>query len=92
MKSRALYKAINPNGAFWLSNCYPTYWPTDPAKIPDCIDFFVNKGINDTFTEIENVNDLSSNHFPIILTLSNGIIRKPPRPKLTSKNTDWDNF
>lgn len=54
----------------------PTYWLTDPTKISDYVSFFVTKGINDTFTEIENVNDLSSDHSLIILTLSNEIIRE----------------
>jgi len=70
----------------------PTYWPTDSRKMPDCIDAFIHKGVAGGFLELQNVSDLSSDHSPIILTLSNSIIRKATRQKLTSKLTTWDGF
>lgn len=91
-KGTALHNAINATGATCLSNGEPTYWPTDTQKMPDCIDFFISKGIAKGFFELENVSDLSSDHSPIILTFSNSIIRKATHQKLTSKHTNWDSF
>ncbi len=91
-KGSALYKGITEIGASSLSNGHPTYWPTDPQKTPDCIDFFVHKGVAGNFLEIENISDLSSDHSPIILTLSSSVIRKQALPKLTTKYTNWEKF
>lgn len=70
----------------------PTHWPTDPSKIPDIIDFFVTKGINKNHVEIRNSNDLTSDHSPVIMTVSDNILVKPYPPELTNKNTDWNHF
>jgi hypothetical protein len=48
----------------------PTYCPTDPAKIPDLLDFFVTKGISPVYTNIVPGFDLSSDHTPIIATIN----------------------
>ena len=44
-RGRLLYQVIQELGLGHLSTYKPTYWPTDPRKIPDCLDFFVTKGI-----------------------------------------------
>lgn len=44
-KGNELYEAINSINGSAISNGSPTYWPSDRRKIPDCIDFFVSKGI-----------------------------------------------
>lgn len=91
-KGNELYKAINSINGAAISNGSPTYWPSDRRKIPDCIDIFVSKGIATPYTSIENANDLTSDHSPIILTLSNRLIEKPVKTHITNKNTDWDLF
>lgn len=91
-KGNELYRAINSINGATISSGSPTYWPSDRRKIPDCIDFFVLKGIATPYTDIENASDLSSDHSPIILTLSNRLIEKPTRSHITNKNTDWDLF
>lgn len=42
--------------------------------------------------EIENQDDLSSDHSLITRTLSNSILREEGSPKLTNKNISWDMF
>lgn len=41
---------------------------------------------------IDNIKDLSSDHSPLLLTLSSAIIRKQVHPKLTTKSTDWNAY
>lgn len=87
-----LYEAVTQNGILCHSNGKPTYWPTDPAKKPDCIDFFVTKGISSSYVDLRNLSDLSSDHSPLLLVLSNTILVKRASQSLTSKRTDWDQF
>jgi len=46
-KGRQLYNAIiKPNNILdYVSPGSPTFWPTDPRKVPDLIDFVVTKNI-----------------------------------------------
>jgi hypothetical protein len=53
----------------------PTYWPTDPGKIPDLIDFHITKNISSNYIQIEDNLELGSDHSPIVLTLSESIIQ-----------------
>jgi len=61
-KGKELYKAIAETKAEVASSRKPTYWPTDPRKRPDLLDFFVLKKIPQVFTHAENMSDLSSDH------------------------------
>ena len=69
-RGRQLYKALvdRKNCLDFISPSQPTYWPTDPRKIPDLIDFAISKNINRNSVEIEISYDLSSDHSPILLT------------------------
>ena len=42
--------------------------------------------------EVNNIDDLSSDHSAIVLTLSDTILHKQAVPKLTNKFTDWEAF
>lgn len=42
--------------------------------------------------KIEENQDLSSDHSPVLLTLSDSIIERGCNPMLVNKLTDWDNF
>jgi hypothetical protein len=70
----------------------PTYWPTDRNKIPDVIDFYIRKKVPMHYMKIEDSYDLDSHYSPIIMTLSNKIIKKEANPTLTNKFTDWESF
>ena len=73
----------------FLSTGRPTYWPSDPAKRPDLLDFFVTYGISSTYLDIEPSYDLSSDHYPIIATISTSPIHAPPIPRLHNSRTNW---
>jgi hypothetical protein len=44
-KGRNLLHAINRQNCKYLSTGEPPYWPTDPNKLPDLLDFFILHGI-----------------------------------------------
>ncbi len=48
------------------------------------------RGIATNYTDIVNLSDLTSDHSPIILTLSDKLIYKQTTPKLTNKYTEWE--
>ena len=91
-KGRELLKAINQYGCEAHSAKKPTYWPTDPEKIPDLLDFFIVKGILASNIFMENITDLSSDHTPVLMNLSGEVIRRPVKQTLTNKKTDWNLF
>jgi hypothetical protein len=70
----------------------PTYWPTDTNKVLDLIDFFVSKNLSSIFIDVTEEFDLNSDHSPIVLMLSETIIRKGRNPTLSNYLTDWDMF
>jgi hypothetical protein len=61
-------------------------------KIPDLIDFFVSKNLSSSFIDVTEEFDLNSDHSPIVLTLSETIIKKGRNPTLSNNHTDWDMF
>lgn len=91
-RGRQLLTSINNNSLQYVSTGEPTYWPTDQQKVPDLLDFFVIKGISQTYIQIESSLDLSSDHSPIILTISSSVIKKEPPFSLSNNNTDWNHF
>jgi hypothetical protein len=66
----------------------PTYWPTDENKIPDLLDFFINNGISTTYTDIQASYDLTSDHTPIIATISTTVTVRQPPPRLHTSQTN----
>lgn len=91
-KGRELYKYMSSHKCEPYSTGKPTYWPTDLHKKPDLIDFFIMRNISANYVLVDECVDLSSDHSPIILTLSEQIIQRPHNPVLVNKNTDWDKF
>lgn len=93
-RGKSLYMAARKSNCEFFSSGAPTYWPTDQMKVPDLIDFFVGKGIAVNHASVKNSDDLSSDHTPVILILSNNITitHKKLPPRLTSKKTNWDYF
>lgn len=91
-KGKILYCAGQSYKCQFFSSGAPTYWPSDPTKVPDLIDFFVVKGISGNHIIIESNDDLSSDHSPVILTLSETIMQKENLPRLTNRRTNWDKF
>lgn len=91
-KGKQLFEAIKELKCDFISTGKPTYWPTDPNKIPDLIDFFVYKNISCNFLQIDESHELNSDHTALVLTLSQYIIEKPKNATLCNKFTDWDYF
>jgi len=75
-----------------LSTGTPTYWPADPGKVPDLLDFYITHGISKSYKEIEPNYDLSSDHTPVIVTLSTTVITVPKTLKLHTAKTNWQNY
>ncbi|KMQ85661.1 rna-directed dna polymerase from mobile element jockey-like protein, partial [Lasius niger] len=90
-KGKEFYLAGKKYKSEFISSGSPTYWPSDPMKTPDLIDFFIVKGISSNYI-IVGKEDLSSDHTPVILTITEEIAQKESIPKLCSKKTDWDKF
>jgi hypothetical protein len=91
-KDTALYQAIKDCHCEVHTKGKPTYWQTDVNKIPDLLDFFVSKHLSSSFIDVTEEFDLDSDHSPIVLTLSETIIKKPRNPTLTNNHTYWDKF
>lgn len=91
-KGRELKKAIDKTSCEVHSSGKPTYWPTDRKKTPDVLDFFITRKMAANFINIEDNYDLDSDHSSIIMTLSETIIKKPMKPSLCNKTTDWESF
>lgn len=64
-KDKELYNCINKMNTHYYSNGLPTYWPTDPTKKPDCIDFLL-WGISELYIDIKNLDNLTSDHSPLL--------------------------
>lgn len=87
-----LLGAITESRCEFHSSCSPTYWPTDSNKIPDLLDFFISRGIAINFVEVNGMEDLTSDHTPVLLSLSSSVIKKTNKHNLTNKYTDWEEF
>lgn len=88
-KGRELYEASVPLGLDFISTGEPTYWPSDTNKIPDLIDFAVVKGIHKRYFRAESCLELSSDHSPVLLTLSSKVITKCKPYILHNNKTNW---
>ena len=94
-KGRNLFKTISNKGYNVISTGKPTYWPTDPNRLPDLLDFFVTKGFSNSYIFVEECLDLSSDHTPVTATISTLLIIKKEKeksPSLYNKKTNWDLF
>lgn len=91
-KGRELYNLLQESNYQYLSTGEPTYWPSDPNKVPDLLDFYITKGISTNFMDVESSVELSSDHTPVIATISTTIIKVPPRPSLYNHKTNWSRF
>jgi hypothetical protein len=91
-RGRTLHKIIIDKKIKWISPLSPTYWPTDPNKNPDLLDFFITNLPNHIQTHIQNSNILSSDHSPILLTINSKLISLKKITTLTPGPTNWNEF
>lgn len=91
-RGQVLYRVMQQYGALGLRTPEPTYWPSDMAKNPDVIDFFIIRNISPHSSQVSTITELSSDHLPIMLeTGITPALRKPQIP-LTTKLTDWEKY
>lgn len=75
--------AIDTEHCDIISGALHTYWPTDKNKIPDLLDFFISKGISQSYFKIVNDQDsLSSDHSILVLKISGQVWLKEKRTHL----------
>ncbi|KAA5656564.1 hypothetical protein F3G64_34640, partial [Pseudomonas aeruginosa] len=91
-RGRELKKSVDKQFLTTVSTPEPTHWPTDQNRLPDVLDFFITTGLSRLFFNVESCLDSSSNHVPVILTVSTTILKKEVRQTLYNKYTDWDSF
>jgi hypothetical protein len=76
-KGRELLKLIRNHQYSPRSTGIPTYWPSDPDKIPDLLDFYIPNGISTSYMDVDTSYDLSSDHTHVIATISiEAVIKK----------------
>ena len=51
-KGKEMLKEFNDIGCDFISTRKPLYWPTDPKKLPDLIDFFLLRKISKNYLKI----------------------------------------
>lgn len=90
-KGKQLYKVIinKQNNLDIESPGKPTYWPADPKKIPDLIDFAVTKNIRRDFISVDAINELSSDHSPVLFRLFHEPKTIEIPQSLTTTQTNW---
>jgi hypothetical protein len=69
-----------------------TYWPSGRNKLPDLVDFCVTKGIPPDFAEAKSCFDPSSNHSPVLITLTSHVLNQEKQQSLSNRQTNWDDF
>ena len=89
---RKLATLIQTRNYSVLSTGTPTYWPTEPRRIPDLLDFFIISGFSPSYADIQPSYDLPSDHTPIVTTLSTTLMTKRPTPRLRNSRTDWHRY
>jgi hypothetical protein len=75
-----------------MSSEEPRYWPSDRNKLPDLVYFCAIKGISQGFAVAKSCFDLSSDHSPILITLTANVLTQEIEPILSNKHTNWDEF
>ena len=74
------------------SNGEPTYWPTDPRRIPDLLDFAITKGIDPTTISSVGCYDLCSDHSMVKILFNTRYLSTAPATKLIKRYTNRELF
>lgn len=90
-RGRTLYSALTRQHSFFCPDS-PTYWPTDPARIPDVLDFFIHKGLDNVYASVTSLACLSSDHSPLLLKVSLAVLKKQPPPSFIRGPINWRLF
>lgn len=91
-KGQQLYICCQHNQLHPYSPNEPTYWPTDTRRAPDILDICICKGFSHQTLKITSSFDLSSDHTPIILSISTSVHLTQHPPSLFNSRTNWIKF
>lgn len=91
-RGRALHNSMLSNRCSHISPPSPTYWPSDLNRIPDTLDFFICKGLNQLQFDLVSLHDLSSDHSPLLLSVDVKPFPKILQPTLTPSFVNWNGF
>lgn len=91
-KGKELYKCMMQNNLSTLSGGRPTYWPADPKRIPDLLDFAVYGGLSRHSLDILNDDGLNSDHSPILINYNVNVELVPKKVRLIKKNTNLNHY
>ena len=91
-KGRELSKVLQKKNYSFLSTGSPTYWPTDHNNILDLLDLFITNGVSTTYVDIQANYDLTSDHIPIVATISTSVAVRQPPPRLHNSQTNWETY
>jgi hypothetical protein len=90
-RKREILKTMKRNNLKHLSMGEPAYWPSDRNKLPKLLDFCVTKGILQDFAVAKSYFDLSSDHSPVLITLTSHALNQKQQ-SLSNRHTKCDNF
>lgn len=82
MKCRELIPVMNSNYLMHIATRECIYWQSDPQKVPDAIDFPITKRVDLKKLKVQSNFDLSSDHSPVILTVTTEVAEIPRKPTL----------
>lgn len=91
-RGRIISDIIQSQNFSYLSPNNPTYWPSDPNRTPDVLDFFIASGLGGLHSSVRTLNDLSSDHSPVLLCLGTSPQPRPQKPTLTPGKMNWKDF
>ncbi|KAL0271857.1 UNVERIFIED_CONTAM: hypothetical protein PYX00_008819 [Menopon gallinae] len=91
-KGQQLYQCVSSLRLHPITTREPTYWPSDPRRQPDLLDFALSKGVPLHQITISSHLGLSSDHTPVLITLSSTFSSACSSSSLFNPLTDWHAF
>lgn len=88
-KGRRLLQVINEQVLIVKSTNKPTYWPSNPNKNPDMVDFFICHGFDPNHFAVIDCYDLSTDHSPVLGAVQLQFTKNHTKTKYT---TNWVKF
>jgi hypothetical protein len=91
VRGNVLYDTVTSKRLFYYAPTEPTYFPNDLRRLPDILDFYISSKFL-PYSSVESVSDLSSDHNPVVLVISEQPLLSSPKPSLTAGFVNWINF
>jgi len=83
-RGTALHGCLTSSATQVLATGRPTYYPYYRRDTPTCIDFYMYKGIASSLLSVREEYELSSDHLPLVASLSKSPQRTTPTTRLVS--------